>query len=127
MDVRARQDAVVDGLEEPRAAHDGASELDDVDLGAGMDADGSGRGSSAESDDERGSGARMQGHRQMSDAAMNVGGRGIGAGLVVAVDGERQFVTAILVNDDRRFDAFLLPDDALAGIALRDELYERIG
>ena len=58
VDVRARQDAVVDRLEKPRAAHDRAGQLDDVHVDAVVDADGAGRRAAAQADDERGTRSR---------------------------------------------------------------------
>ena len=120
------EDAVIDLFEKSRAAHDSARKLHDVDRGSIMNADGAGRRPAPETDDQRRARLRVQHHREMANRVMLADHRLPRAGLMIAVDGQRQFVVA-RVHDDSCLDAFLAPDDALSWITLRDELIEWIG
>ena len=62
----------------------------------------------------------------MADAPVHVGRRLVGARLVVAVHGQNQMAIWRLVHDGGRIDAFLLPNDPIPRVALRNEFVERV-
>ena len=105
--------------------NDGLRQLHDVDLNAGVKADGACRRTTTQADDQCVARIRMQRHRQKADAMVHVRHRRSRARLVDAVDRQREFARR-LVNNHRRTDAFLAPHDALPRISLSDELIERV-
>ncbi len=87
---------------------DAVAQFDDVQRRAAVPADRAGRGAAAEPDDQRALRVRVQGHRQLTDGAMQLDHVRPIVGLVQAVD-EEDALLRVHLHHDRRLGAVVAP------------------